>query len=162
MGCAVSEVLVTASTASNGDAALNVYLAGDPMDQTQYLDETMQTYSFVAAEPKSGRVEVLLTNTKKAIYIKSIAINFTYLDDVESAVTDLRGNVVRVYGSASVLVAEGLRAGDVLSVYDLQGHCLTSVSAHAEMEILPLSAGVYVVRVENQSGRPIISKAVVY
>lgn len=162
MGCAVSEVRVTASTASNGDAALNVYLAGDPMDQTQYLDETMQTYSFVAAEPKSGRVEVLLTNTKKAIYIKSIAINFTYLDDVESAVTDLRGNVARVYGSASVLVAEGLRAGDVLSVYDLQGHCLTSVSAHAEMEILPLSAGVYVVMVENQSGKPIINKAVVY
>ena len=153
MGCAVSEVKVTASTASDGDAVLNVYLAGDPMDESAYLDQTMQTYSFSAAEPKSGAVEVVFQNTKKAIYLRSIAINFTYLDDVEAAVETVAGSDMRIYGAEGAIVGVGLSSDAILTVYDIQGRQVRSIRSDSNMAILPVEQGLYIVVVSDNGSR---------
>ena len=81
MGCAVATVTVKA--AANGDGVLNVFVAGTQAGETAYLTSTLSTYTFDVENPQSGAVELRLENTQKAMYIKSIAIEFTHLDEPE-------------------------------------------------------------------------------
>ena len=78
-GCAVASVRVRA--ASNGDGVLSVYLAGNPIGETEELGTALSTYEFVADEPVSGALEIRLENTQKAMYLKQIEIGFVKLVD---------------------------------------------------------------------------------
>jgi hypothetical protein len=80
-GCAVSEIRVKA--AANGDGVLNVYVAGDQVGETEYLDGTLTEYVFPVDEPVSGAVEIRLENTQKAMYLKSIEMDFVKWEEPE-------------------------------------------------------------------------------
>ena len=80
LGCAVAQVNVKA--AANGDGVLSVYVAGNQIGE-QELDETITEYSFDVEEPVTGAVEIRLTNTTKAMFLKQIDINFVKLEDPE-------------------------------------------------------------------------------
>lgn len=81
-GCGVKRVEVECSMASNGDATLDVYLAGDFIGNTEELTETTTTYTYELEEPQSGSVEIAFTNSQKAIYVKRIAIYYEYIDPI--------------------------------------------------------------------------------
>ncbi len=78
MGCGVAEVRVTAS--ANGDGVLSAYVAGSEIGSEE-LTSTSETYTFTVEQPVSGAVEIRLTNTNKAMYIKQIEIAFEKIDD---------------------------------------------------------------------------------
>ena len=79
-GCGVKKVEVECSMASDGDAMLDVYLAGDFIGNTEELTTTSTTYTYELDEPQSGSVEIAFTNSSKAIYVKRIAIYYEYID----------------------------------------------------------------------------------
>ena len=81
MGCGVKKITVIA--AANGDGELQVFLAGNQIGETEYLDAQLATYTFVADEPQSGGVDIRLNNTVKAMYIKQITIEYEWWEDDE-------------------------------------------------------------------------------
>lgn len=80
MGCAPAVVRVKA--AANGDGVLSVFVAGNAVGEEE-LDETVAEYTFNVENPQSGAVEIRMTNTTKAMYLKQITIEFTKLEDPE-------------------------------------------------------------------------------
>lgn len=79
-GCGVKKIEVEASMASNGDAMLDVYMAGDFIGNSEELSETNTIYTYELEKPQSGNVKIVFTNSSKAIYVKRIAIYYEYLD----------------------------------------------------------------------------------
>lgn len=80
--CGVKRVEVECSMGSNGDATLDVYLAGDFIGNTEDLTDATDTYVYELNEPQAGGVEIVFSNTSKAIYVKRIAIYYEYIDPV--------------------------------------------------------------------------------
>ena len=72
---AVSKIVVNASIAKSGDGKLTVKVGGTQIGETVSLTTTATDYEFVATSPVSGEISIELTNTEKAMYLKSIAIN---------------------------------------------------------------------------------------
>ena len=82
-GCGIKKVEVEASVASGGDAMLDVYVAGNFIGNSEELTQDSKTFTYVLDKPYSGSLQISFTNTKKAIYVKRIAIFFEYLDPAE-------------------------------------------------------------------------------
>lgn len=78
-GCGVAVVRVEAS--ANGDGVLNVYVAGNKAGETEYLTTSSEVYEFDVENPQSGAVEIRLENTNKAMYLKTIEIDFVKIPD---------------------------------------------------------------------------------
>ena len=78
-GCGVAVVRVEAS--ANGDGVLNVYVAGNKAGETEYLTTSSEVYEFEVENPQSGAVEIRLENTNKAMYLKTIEIDFVKIPD---------------------------------------------------------------------------------
>ena len=85
-GCAVSEIRVKA--AANGDGVLSVYVAGNQIGDAEYLESTLTEYTFQVEEPVSGAVEIRLENTQKAMYLKSIEMDFIKWEEPEVIPTE--------------------------------------------------------------------------
>lgn len=90
MGCGVKTVTVTA--AANGDGELRVFLAGNQIGETVYLETTSTTYTFVAEKAQSGALDIRLTNTQKAMYIKKITVDYEFLpeDEIPAAIDTIK------------------------------------------------------------------------
>ncbi len=148
IGCGVVEVEITASTGSQGDAELDVYLAGNPIGETEYLTTENQTYTFTATEPTSGVVEIRLSNTAKAMYLKNINIKFEKLPGIETDVQNadfvINGSV---YATNGTIIVQNFEKGTNINVYDLFGRLVVSKTTNEETLMLPLSEGVYLVQV---------------
>lgn len=71
----VVKIVVNAAIASGGDGKLTVKVGGTQIGETQTLVLESTDYTFTALSPVSGDISIELTNTTKAMYIKSIAIN---------------------------------------------------------------------------------------
>ena len=78
-GCGVARVKVTASAGSQSDAVLEVFLRGSQLGSAESLSDVTDTYTFETEEPLSGTLEIRLTNTSKAMYLKQIQIEFEKL-----------------------------------------------------------------------------------
>ena len=78
-GCGVAMVRVTA--AANGDGVLSVFVAGNQVGETEALYSDLETYEFELDEPTSGKVEIRLENTTKAMYLKQIEIYYDLWED---------------------------------------------------------------------------------
>ena len=78
-GCAVSALRVKA--AANGDGVLTVYVAGNQVGDAEYLSSTLDEYTFEVEEPVSGAAEIRLENTQKAMYLKSLEMDFVALEE---------------------------------------------------------------------------------
>ena len=87
-GCGVKKVEVEASMASNGDAVLDVYLAGNFIGNSEELSETNTKYTYTLDEPQTGNLTISFTNSSKAIYIKRIAIYYEFYNEPEPSKPD--------------------------------------------------------------------------
>ena len=111
MGCGVKRVTVTASAGSSSDAELRVFLAGSQIGETQDLTTTSTTYTFEVTEPQSGGVDIRLTNTMKAVYVKQITIEYELLDDgnvplnvtIPSSTNEERGRLILRNGQLLII-----------------------------------------------------------
>ena len=90
-GCAVATVRVQA--AANGDGLLSVYVAGNQVGETEYLETSLEEYTFDVANPQSGAVEIRLENTQKAMYLKRIEMEFVKLEVPVDDPTSVESNV---------------------------------------------------------------------
>jgi len=115
--CCVSKVLVNAAMGSGGDAKLAVYLDGTQVGTTSALATTNATYTFTLTQPTKGNLEVRLTNTLKAVYLKSIAIE---------------------YGQCSITGVENLSQSDAMVVSELNGLRLVHVPSNAQIRIFDM------------------------
>jgi phage terminase large subunit-like protein len=80
---------------------LSVYVAGNEIG-TKELDETTRTYLFQPQEPTSGNVEIRLSNTMKAMYLKQIEIGFEKIEDSEEGIENI--SVDQYSNSAKILM----------------------------------------------------------
>lgn len=71
----IVKIVVNAAIASGGDGKLTVKVGGNQIGETQSLVLNATDYTFTPSSPVSGEITIELTNTTKAMYIKSIAIN---------------------------------------------------------------------------------------
>ena len=71
----IVKIVVNASIGSGGDGKLAVKVGGTQIGETQSLVLNATDYTFTPSSPVSGEIVIELTNTEKAMYIKSIAIN---------------------------------------------------------------------------------------
>ncbi|HRS67858.1 MAG TPA: M6 family metalloprotease domain-containing protein [Paludibacteraceae bacterium] len=153
--CCVSKVLVNAAMGTGGDAQLAVYLDGTQVGTTSTLATTNATYTFTLTQPTKGNLEVRLTNTEKAMYIKSIAIE---------------------YGSCTITALEETLQSDVMVVSELNGFRLINVPSNSQIRIFDmmgrllltdnkadqlyqLSSGVYAIHVTAE-GKTYTLKAI--
>jgi len=73
--CIIDKVIVGASIGSKGDGKLAVYIGGKQIGSTQTLTTTNTEYTFTNTADVQGNLEIRLTNSAKAMYIKSIEVN---------------------------------------------------------------------------------------
>ena len=71
----VTQIVVNASNGSGGDGKLTVKVGGTQIGETVALTTTATNYTFTPASAVSGEITIELTNSAKAMYIKSITIN---------------------------------------------------------------------------------------
>lgn len=74
--CLIGEITVNAARGGQGgDGKLAVYIDGQQLGTTQSLTSSAADYTFKNTKELQGNLEIRMTNTKKALYLKSI--NFT-------------------------------------------------------------------------------------
>ncbi len=67
-----------------------------------------------------------------------------------TAITNAVDNAVNAYGLAGQLIVDGTLAGDMISVYGLNGQTITNVKAISNQTLLNLTKGMYLVKVKSQ------------
>ena len=67
---------------------LSVYVAGNQAGDAEYLEGTLTEYTFQVEEPVSGAVEIRLENTQKAMYLKSMEMDFVKWEEPEVIPTE--------------------------------------------------------------------------
>ncbi|MBP7613131.1 MAG: T9SS type A sorting domain-containing protein, partial [Paludibacter sp.] len=155
--CCVSKVLVNAAIGTGGDAQLAVYLNGTQVGTTSALATTNNTYTFTLTQPTKGNLEVRLTNTVKAVYIKSIAIEYGQCPttDVENpsqsdvmVVSELNGfRLVNVPSNAQI------------RIFDMMGRLMLTDNKVEQNEVYDLSSGMYAIQVTSE-GKTYTLKAI--
>lgn len=71
----IAKIVINASVASGGDGKLTVKVGGTQIGEITTLVLNATDYTFTPSSPVSGNITIELTNTVKAMYLKSIAIN---------------------------------------------------------------------------------------
>ena len=71
-GCLIGEVTVNAAMGNSGDGKLAVYIADQQIGATKSLTSSAKEYTFENTNKLQGSLEIRLTNTQKALYVKSI------------------------------------------------------------------------------------------
>ena len=66
-----------------------------------------------------------------------------------TAITNAAQTSVNVYAAASQLIVDGTLAGDMISVYGLNGQTVAKVAASAKQTALNLNQGLYLVNVKS-------------
>ena len=84
MDCLISSVTVSAAMGNGGDSKLSLYINGTQVGTTKSLTSSTTQYTFQNTANLIGQLEIRITNTQKAAYIKTIEISQT------SASTDIR------------------------------------------------------------------------
>ena len=71
----IAKIVINASVAKGGDGKLTVKVGGTQIGEITTLVLNATDYTFTPSSPVSGNITIELTNTVKAMYLKSIAIN---------------------------------------------------------------------------------------
>jgi len=98
--CLVNTLIVNACTAKDGDAKLSVYINGKQIGSEQSLTNTKANYTFTNTSDEQGTVEIRFTNSKKAVYIKTININ----PNGPTALDEVAGDRWQVTGAKKVIM----------------------------------------------------------
>lgn len=72
--CLISEITINASIAKDGDTKLAVYINNQQIGSEATLTTTPADYKFTNTSLHKGALKIVFTNTKKALYIKSINV----------------------------------------------------------------------------------------
>ncbi len=108
--CLLTDVAVNASVADGGDGKLSV-LIGTELLGTKDLTKDATEYSFANKTDAKGDLIVKLTNTKLAMYIKSIKTNTGTPTDVETMTigNNVAAAVKRIENGQLVIIVDGMR-----------------------------------------------------
>ncbi len=71
--CLIGDITINAAMGKDGDGKLAVYIGGTQVGATKNLENSKKDYSFKNEQKLQGELEIRMTNTKKALYIKSIS-----------------------------------------------------------------------------------------
>ena len=71
----IAKIVINASVGKGGDGKLTVKVGGTQIGEITTLVLNATDYTFTPSSPVSGNITIELTNTVKAMYLKSIAIN---------------------------------------------------------------------------------------
>ena len=156
--CAVAQVIVNASIGSQGDGALNVYLGGNIVGQTEYLETSPTEYVFTLAEPQTGMLDIRFVNTQKAIYVKSIDIKYAKNENID---TDLQPSDIceyNIYSEDGTIYVNNINEPTNIMIYDAFGRNIVS-EIYSEEYSTQLPSGIYIIKL--QRGNNIITKKLI-
>ncbi|MCQ2347173.1 MAG: C10 family peptidase [Paludibacteraceae bacterium] len=77
--CTIGEIIINAAMASNGDSKLAIYIGGKQIGSAASLSTSAADYTFKNTSGEQGALEIRITNTKSAAYIRTINL----IGDVE-------------------------------------------------------------------------------
>ena len=146
--CCVSKVLVNAAMGTGGDAQLAVYVGGNQVGTTSPLTTTSATYTFTLTQPTKGNLEVRLTNTVKAVYIKSIAIEYGQCPttDVENPLQNNVMVVSELNGFSLVNVPSNAQ----IRIFDMMGRLMLTDNKADQYKVYDLSSGMYAIQITSE------------
>ena len=97
-----------ASIGSKGNGKLNVLIDGVELGQTQSLTTTSAEYTFFNTANLQGELTIRLTNTQKAMYVKSINIGFKAVTtDIEKIQAERPAAAKRIENGRLVITIDG-------------------------------------------------------
>ena len=112
--CLISSVKVNAAQGRDGDSKLSVYIDGTQIGTQQSLTSSTAQYTFTNSAQKVGVLDIRITNTAKAAYIKSINITqTTYTTDIPIE-TESKTNVRKVWRDGQLVIIKDGASFDVL------------------------------------------------
>lgn len=155
--CCVSTVIVNASMGSGGDAKLAVYVDGNQVGTTSSLTSSNVAYTFTLTTPTKGNLEVRLTNTVKAVYIKSINVQYGQCQTTD--VENLSQSDVMVVSEGDGLRLVNVPVNAQVRIFDMMGRLMLNDNVVEQNEIYQLSSGMYAIQVTTE-GRTYILKAI--
>ena len=72
----VSKIVINTSGASGINCTFIVKVNGQQVGEAVKLTTTATSYTFELDTPVTGAIEIVYTNSAKAIYVKSIAVDY--------------------------------------------------------------------------------------
>ena len=146
--CCVSKVLVNAAMASGGDAKLAVYVDGTQVGTTSSLTTTSAPYTFTLTQPTKGNLEVRLTNTVKAMYIKSIAIEYGQCPTTD--VENPSQSDVMVVSEFNGLRLVNVPSNAQIRIFDMVGRLMLTDNKADQYKVYSLSSGMYAIQITSE------------
>jgi hypothetical protein len=146
--CCVSKVLVNAAMASGGDAKLAVYVDGTQVGTTSSLTTTSAPYTFTLTQPTKGNLEVRLTNTVKAMYIKSIAIEYGQCPTTD--VENPSQSDVMVVSEFNGLRLVNVPSNAQIRIFDMVGRLMLTDNKADQYKVYDLSSGMYAIQITSE------------
>ena len=146
--CAVAQVRVEASVASQGDAVLNVMIGGNIVGETESLETDNAEYVFTPSEPVSGKLDIRFVNTQKTIYIKSVNITYAKKEDKPSADEQVQSAAWTIGSDNGMVYATGIQEQVRVRVFNAIGQTVVDTESDRDITVA-LARGIYVVKIEN-------------
>lgn len=155
--CCVSKVVVNAAMGTGGDSQLAVYVGGNQVGTASALTTTSTPYTFTLTQPTRGNLEVRLTNTLKAVYIKSIAIEYGQCPttDVENPSQSDVMVVSEFNGFRLVNVSSNAQ----IRIFDVMGRLMVTDNKADQYKVYNLSSGMYAIQITSE-GKTYTLKAI--
>ena len=116
--CLVRKVTVNAAKNYSGDGQLSVYIGDEQIGESVELTARSSDYTFVNTEGLRGAIEIRLSNTTKAMYIKSIGVSYDSPTGLEEVAGKPVSSAVKVLRDGHILV---IRNG---KMYNMQGQTI--------------------------------------
>ncbi len=102
--CLIGDVIVNASMANSGDAKLSVLIDDESLGQYS-LTNAPNNYTFVNTKNIQGNLTVKLTNTKLAMYLKSIKTNTgATATDIEQMGIETKANSQKLIENGQLVI----------------------------------------------------------
>ena len=112
-GCLVSAVTIDAAQGRDGDSKLSVYINCTRVGEEQTLNASSTDHTFTNSAGLRGALEIRITNTKKAAYIKSISIAQTATStDAVKAIE--QNNAQKIWRDGQLIIIRDGKQYDVL------------------------------------------------
>ena len=116
--CLISTVTVSAAQGRDGNSKLSVYINGTRVGQEKSLSSSTEQYTFTNSAQLVGDLEIRITNSQKAAYLKSINIVQTTAVTGVETVDETRQKAEKIWENGRIVI---LRDGQK---YDLFGNPL--------------------------------------
>ena len=134
--------------ASGGDAKLAVYVDGTQVGTTSSLTTTSAPYTFTLTQPTKGNLEVRLTNTVKAMYIKSIAIEYGQCPTTD--VENPSQSDVMVVSEFNGLRLVNVPSNAQIRIFDMVGRLMLTDNKADQYKVYSLSSGMYAIQITSE------------